>query len=136
MTLATKLLTLNLEDTVFKYLCKTFANRIDCNEWQQDHPKYDLKLVTCHDPYIVLLEMPVQQDSVPIDSTITSDELELDGIEGVTPKRDTVDYIDEVNFDDTRTSNYSRHDYNYLVIDDSPVLGDIERHCMESSYEI
>ena len=136
MTLATKLLTLNLEDTVFKYLCKTFANRIDCNEWQQDHPKYDLKLVTCHDPYIVLLEMPVQQDSVPIDSTITSDELELDGIEGVTPKRDTVDYIDEVNFDDTRTSNYSRHDYNYLVVDDSPVLGDIERHCMESSYEI
>ena len=125
-----------MEDTVFKYLCKTFANRIDCNEWQQDHPKYDLKLVTCHDPYIVLLEMPVQQDSVPIDSTITSDELELDGIEGVTPKRDTVDYIDEVNFDDTRTSNYSRHDYNYLVIDDSPVLGDIERHCMESSYEI
>ena len=121
---------------MFKYLCKTFANGIACNEWQQDHPKYDLKLVTCHDPYIVLLEMPVQQDSVPIDSTITSDELELDGIEGVTPKRDTVDYIDEVNFDDTRTSNYSRHDYNYLVIDDSPVLGDIERHCMESSYEI
>ena len=55
---------------MFKYLCKTFANRIDCNEWQQDHPKYDLKLVTCHNPYIVLLEMPLPaQDVVPVDST-------------------------------------------------------------------
>lgn len=122
---------------MFKYLCKTFANRIACNEWQQDHPKYDLKLVTCHHPYIVLLEMPLPaKDAVPVDSTITSDEFELDGSECVTPKRDTVDYIDEVNFGDTRTSNYSRNDYNYLVVDDSPVLGDIERHCMESSYEI
>jgi len=97
-----------------KYICKTFAGYAECDEWQRDHPLYEIKHLTCENPYIVVLEMPVlSHDFVPINSTITRDEFKLDSRDGLTPKCDSVDYIEADNFDDTMTADYSTFDNNY-----------------------
>ena len=103
-----------VEDTMTKYICKTFAGVDECDKWQRDHPLYEYKLVTCKNPYIVVLEMSAPfKDAVPINSTITRDEFKLDSCDGLTPKCDSVDYIEADNFDDTMTADYSTFDNNY-----------------------